>query len=366
MNDLRNLNPADEYRNEAGRDDENEKGGSGPVKKTTLLYMVLIAAFLAYAARHVYTNQVGEGSFRSEELRGELGENYVMVTFLSGIEYWKSCLKGFEDAAEALNVSIEYRGATQYDAREQITVLEQIIAKKPAGIAISAIDPDSLKGAIDKAVDAGIPVVLFDSGAPDSKAYSFLGTDNAAAGGAAAEQMAGLLGGQGQVAVITLPNQQNHDERTQGFQDAIRQRYPGMEVVAVEDDKGDAMIAKDLTKSLLKRYPNLAGVFVTEAAGGKGAGEAAAELERTGKLRVIAFDTDKDTLDMIREGRISATIAQGTWNMGYWSLQYLFHLHHDLTIPSPTASGDVSPLPVNVNTGISVVTPQNVDDYYAK
>ncbi|OWA33288.1 LacI family transcriptional regulator [Saccharibacillus sp. O16] len=336
------------------------------MKKTTLLYLVLIAAFLAYAARHVYTNQVGESAFRSQELRGELGENYVMVTFLSGIEYWKSCLKGFEDAADALNVSIEYRGATQYDAREQTTVLEQIIAKKPAGIAISAIDPDSLTGVINKAVDAGIPVVLFDSGAPGSKAYSFLGTDNYAAGGSAAQQMAGLLDGKGKVAVITLPNQQNHDERTRGFQDEIKQRYPGMEVIAVEDDKGDAMVAKGLTQSLLKRYPDLAGVFVTEAAGGKGAGEAARELERAEKLHVIAFDTDKDTLDMIREGSISATIAQGSWNMGYWSLQYLFHLHHNLTIPSPAASGEVAPLPVRVDTGISVVTPENVDDYYAK
>ncbi|WP_172195284.1 substrate-binding domain-containing protein [Saccharibacillus qingshengii] len=336
------------------------------MKKMALLYMVLIAAFLAYAAQHIYTNKADERSFRSQQLRGELGENYVMVTFLSGIEYWKSCLKGFEDAAGALNVSIEYRGATQYDAREQITVLEQIIAKKPAGIAISAIDTHSLTGVIDKAVDAGIPVVLFDSGAEGSKAYSFLGTDNYAAGAAAAERMADLLGGQGEVAVITLPFQQNHEERTRGFREAIERSYPGMKVVATEDDKGDAMVAKNLTQSLLRKHPDLAGVFVTEAAGGKGAGEAAAELVRDTKLRVIAFDTDKDTLDMIREGSISATIAQGTWNMGYWSLQYLFHLHHDLTIPSPAASGDVSPLPVGVDTGISIVTPDNVDDYYAK
>lgn len=336
------------------------------MKKTALLYALLIAAFLAYAAQHLYMNKIDERSFRPDELRGELGENYVMVTFLSGMEYWKSCLKGFEDAAEALNVSIEYRGATQYDAREQITVLEQIIAKKPAGIAISALDPNSLTEAIDKAVDAGIPVVLFDSGAPGSAAYSFLGTDNYAAGRTAANRMAELVGGQGEVAVITVPAQQNHVERTRGFRETIERSHPGMKVVAVEDDRGDAMEARELTEELLRKHPDLAGVFVTEAAGGKGAGQAAAELERERPLRVIAFDTDKDTLDMIREGSISATIAQGTWNMGYWSLQYLFHLHHDLTIPSPASAGDVSPLPVEVNTGISIVTSDNVDDYYAQ
>ncbi|GGO05473.1 substrate-binding domain-containing protein [Saccharibacillus kuerlensis] len=336
------------------------------MKKIILLYVLLIGAFLVYAVQHYQTGANEEDPFHSERLRGELGENYVMVTFLSGIEYWKSCLKGFEDAAETLNVSIEYRGATRYDTREQITVLEQIIAKKPAGIAISAIDPASLAGTIDKAVDAGIPVVLFDSDAPGSRAYSFLGTDNYEAGAAAARKMGQLVGGKGKVAVITLYSQQNHEERTRGFQETIDRAYPDMQVVAVEDDKGDAMVAKDLTRSLLEKEPDLAGVFVTEAVGGAGAAEAAKELGRTEQLHVVAFDTNKDTLDRIKEGNISASIAQGTWNMGYWSLQYLFHLHHDLTIPSPAASGVVSPVPVEVDTGISIVTPENVDDYYAK
>lgn len=331
-----------------------------------LLYAVLIGAFILYVAQHYSEAPERDSSFRGEGLRGEIGENYVMVTFLSGLEYWKSCLKGFEDAAEALGVSIEYRGATQYDAREQMTVLEQIIAKNPAGIAISAIDPLSLTAAINKAVDAGIPVVLFDSGAPESKAYSFLGTDNYQAGVTAANQMAKLTGEAGKVAVITQPDQQNHEDRIRGFTDTIRESYPRMKVVAVKNDKGDAMAAKKAAQELLKADPDLAGVFVTEAAGGTGAGEAAKELDRSQPLHIIAFDTDKDTLDMIKEGTISATIAQGTWNMGYWSLQYLFHLHHGLTIPSPTDSGEVSPLPVEVNTGISIVTKDNVDDYYAK
>ncbi|MNM31611.1 D-allose-binding periplasmic protein precursor [compost metagenome] len=336
------------------------------MKKVVLIYATLIGAFIIYVAQHYSEVSVRDSSFRGGGLRGEIGENYVMVTFLSGLEYWKSCLKGFEDAAEALDVSIEYRGATQYDAKEQMTVLEQIIAKKPAGIAISAIDPSSLTAAIDKAVKAGIPVVLFDSGAPESRAYSFLGTDNYQAGATAANQMAKLNGGSGKVAVITQPEQQNHKDRVRGFTDTIQVSYPRMKVVAVKNDKGDAMVAKRSALELLKSDPDLAGIFVTEAAGGTGAGEAAKESGRAQPLHIIAFDTDKDTLDLIKEGTISATIAQGTWNMGYWSLQYLFHLHHGLTIPSPTDSGEVSPLPVEVNTGISVVTKDNVDDYYAK
>ena len=87
-----------------------------------------------------------------------------MEKYIEGLRGWR----------DALGVTVDYRGSTQYDVEEQITVLEQVIAKRPAGIALSAIDSKALTSTINKAVDAGIPVVLFDADAPDSKAYSFL------------------------------------------------------------------------------------------------------------------------------------------------------------------------------------------------
>jgi ribose transport system substrate-binding protein len=193
-----------------------------------------------------------------------------------------------------------------------------------------------------------------------------LGTDNYKAGVTAADKMAELLGREGQVAVLTLPGQQNHEERSRGFRDTIRRQYPAMKVVEVADGRADAMVSRDESQRLMKAYPKLAGIFVTDATGGAGVGEAVLSQKNSHPLKIISFDTNKATLDMIRGGTISATIAQGTWNMGYWSLQYLFHLHHHLTIPAPSSTGDNTPLPVRVDTGISVVTRANVDDYYAK
>jgi ribose transport system substrate-binding protein len=335
------------------------------MKKLLLVYILLISAFVLYVFRFEYAGQVN-GTWEDRGLRGDIGETYMMITFQSGLEYWKSPLKGFEDAGDALGVTVEYRGATRYDAKEQTTVIEQAIARKPAGMAISAIDPQSLIPVISKAMDAGIPVVLFDADAPGSRAYSFLGTDNYKAGVTAADKMAELMAREGEVAVLTLPDQQNHEERTKGFRDTIQQRYPLMKIVEVADGHGDAMVSRDETIRLLKAHPKLAGIFVTEATGGAGAGEAVQNLKGARSLAIISFDTNKATLDMIKGGTISATIAQGTWNMGYWSLQYLFHLHHQLTVPAPSSLDENAPLPVTVDTGISVVTRTNVDDYYAK
>lgn len=336
------------------------------MKKLVLLYGVFMLLFLLLIVIYFRPSQLDSWGEVDKGLQGDIGEQYVMVTFQAGIDYWKPALKGFEDAAEALNVSVDYRGSTQYDVHEQMTVLEQVIARKPAGIALTAMEPKALTASINKAVDAGIPVVLFDSGVDDSKAYSFLGTDNYQAGVTAAHEFAKLLSEEGEVAVVTLPHQKNHQERVQGFQDTIRTEYPKMRVATIKDGKGDVVVSREVSKAAIRDYPDLRGIFITEAVGGVGVGEAVVEEGKLGSVKIISFDTDKGTLDMIQDGIISATLAQGTWNMGYWSLQFLFHLHHGLVQSNASAGGNERLLPPVVDTGVTVVTRANVGNYYAK
>ncbi len=321
--------------------------------------MLLIGLFVGYVYNYQTTDSI-EREWSENELTGNMDETYVMVTFQVGIDYWKRSLKGFEDAAEAMNVSVEYRGATQYDVDEEITVLEQVIAKNPAGIAVSTMDPRALNPVIENAVDAGIPVVMFDSDAPESEAYSFLGTDNYNAGVEAANKMAELLNEEGEVGVITQPHQLNHQERTQGFQDTIFVEYPNMKVVSIKDGRGEQMLSKAAAEDIMREYPDIAGIFATEANGGVGVGLATVANNRQDLIKIISFDTGKGTLDMIEDGVISATLAQGTWEMGYWSLQFLFHLQHDIV----EQENDSMPLPRFVDTGVTIVTKENVDSYY--
>ena len=113
------------------------------------------------------------------------------------------------------------------------------------------------------------------------------------------------------------------------------------------------------------RNPDLGGIFITEANGGVGVGDAMRALGNK-RVKIVSFDTDKGTLDMVKDGTIAATMAQGTWSMGYWSLQFLFHMKHELVQPANWQTTSMSPLPIRVDTGINVVTRGNVDEYYAK
>lgn len=337
------------------------------MKKLLFMYLVLILTLSTYLFAIYFRGGSAEAIEQESGLHGSMDEKYVMVNFLTGIDYWKNVLKGFEDASANLGVSIEYKGSTQYDVQEQIIVLEQVIARKPAGIALSAMDSEALNDAINKAVEAGIPVVMFDANAPDSAAYSFIGTNNYEAGVTAARQMANLVGNKGQIGIITHPNQLNHKQRTEGFQDTLRKEYPSLEVIAIEDGKGDQLVTEQKAKMLMNSYEKLVGIFVTEASGGVGVGNALIAEDAYKRVKVIGFDTDKGTLDMIKNGVLSATIAQGTWSMGYWSLIQLFHLHHEILEPIPDwRNTNIAPLPTYVDTGVSVVTKENVDHFYAK
>lgn len=334
------------------------KGVTVFVKKVIYVYIILGIIFLI-----VYKNYFQNIDILSvfkentQDKQVEREEEYVFVTFLVGIDYWKGVLKGAEDAAEILNVSIEYRGSSQYDVNEQIAILEQVIAKKPAGIAISTIDPELLNPTIDKAIESGIPVVLFDSNAPNSKAYKYIGTDNYQAGVTAANKMASLLNGSGQVAIVTSPTQENHKKRVNGFINTMNEKYKGIEIVEIIDSEGDQQNAKVEVTRLLSDNNEIDGIFSTEANSSVGVGEAAEILGLGGKVKIIGFDTEKETLDMIKDGTIDASISQDTWKMGFWSLQYLYQINHHSDLGENRTK-------IATDTGTVIVTKGNVDKFY--
>jgi ribose transport system substrate-binding protein len=304
------------------------------------------------------------GGSGSGSLSGSPNETYYMVTFLSGIEYWKGVYAGMQQAAKDLHVNTVYTGAAQYDINQEVTTLEQVIAKKPAGIMVTAINAKALTPVINQAIAAGIPVITFDSDVPDSNRYAYLGTSNEEAGQNAAKYLGQQLGGSGQVAIVSTPGELNLDQRSQGFQEEMKKDYPNVQIVAEENGNSDQIKTAQVTSTLLQKYPNLSGVFATEADEGTGVATAVKEANKTSAIKIVSFDTNKSTLQQIKDGQVTATIAQGTWNMGYWGLMDAFAVHHDLLHPvSNWKTAHVDPVPPSVDTGVTVITKDNVDFY---
>lgn len=293
--------------------------------------------------------------------RAQGSQTYTMVTFVSGIDYWKDCFRGMQDAAAELGVEAIYTGTPENDITAQVRVLEEVIGQQPNGILLTVINPDGLKPTIDAAIDAGIPLVTFDADSPLSKRYSFVGTGNYYAGVVAARYL-GPLVGEGKVAISSVTAQLNHVQRRQGFIDTLAAEYPKVVTSSdlIVDDQNNSTLAAQGMAAVLQANPDIKGIFATNALGGVGVGQAVREAGLSDQIKIIAFDYDEGTLDLIDSGQLSATLAQGTWQMGYWGMKMVYAVANGLikSVSDWQAAG-ISPLPPNVDTGVVVITKEN-------
>src|SRR5229473_3835561 len=255
-------------------------------------------------------------------------ERYVFVATNIDLPYWQEAQAGFLDAAKQLGVRAEMIGPVNYDPASEAGMFQDVIEKQPAGICLSAARPEMFKTRIDKAISAGIPVICVDADVPDSRRVLYIGTDNLKAGRESLKRMAALVPGKGNIAVITIPGQRNLDDRLAGVADALK-NFPGLKLTKILDDKGDWRNAFDQISDLILKKEKVDGIICLEAAGGNGAAGALQRFNLEGKVPIVAFDNDPETLDWIEKGAITATITQKPYVMSYYGLKFLDDLHHN-------------------------------------
>jgi ribose transport system substrate-binding protein len=287
-------------------------------------------------------------------------EQYYLIAANVNVPYWQEAQAGLTDAAKAMGVKAEMDGPTTMSPKDELDSFNKAVALHPSGILVSVSSPDLFNGPIAAAVQSGIPVICLDSDAPDSKRVMFVGTDNFRAGQESGKRMADILKGQGQIVIIAIAGQLNQDERVRGVNDALK-KSPGIKVIQTIDDKGDPRQAYDAISALLAKKQKIDGIIALEASGGAGAADTLHREDLTGKVAIVAFDKDPETLDWIDKGAINATVVQKPYIMSYYGIHFLDDLHHNIvheykdwrTAPS-------APLPAWVDTGTAVIDKSNL------
>jgi len=293
----------------------------------------------------------------------EADERYVFVATNINLPYWQNAQAGFLDAAKSLGVKAELVGPPGYQPNAELGMFRQVVEQNPAGICLSAGRPEIFQAEIDKAIAQGIPVVCVDADVPDSKRVLYIGTDNVKAGRESVQRMASLLLDKGSIAVVTIQGQRNLDDRVAGVADALK-NFPALKLVGILDGKGDARTAFDQVSALLQKKEKVNGIICLEATGGSGAADALHRLNMEGKVTIVAFDDDPETLDWIERGAIAATIAQKPYVMSYYGLKFLDDLHHNAVHQfTDWRTALAPPMPTFVDTGTVVVDKNNLKIY---
>lgn len=319
---------------------------SRPGTKSTFSAVLLAAVALASCAKSAHDEH----------------ERYVFVASNINLPYWEEAAAGFRDAAKALGIEVkgEMIGPEKYDPSAEIGMFRDVVAQHPAGICLSAARPELFKDEIDKAIAQGIPVVCVDSDVPESKRVMYIGTDNFRAGRESLRRMGTLLKNRGDIYVISIPGQHNLDDRVAGAADALK-NYPALKIVKIIDDEGDGRVAFDRISELIQKKEKVDGIICLEATGGPGAAAAIHRFNMDGKIPVVAFDKDPETLDWIDRGVITATIAQKPYVMSYYGLKFLDDLHHNAVREfKDWQTAPAAPLPTSIDTGTAVVDKGNL------
>jgi simple sugar transport system substrate-binding protein len=274
------------------------------------------------------------------------GEEYTiaMVTHEApGDTFWDKIRNGAEAAAANHNITLNY--SNNQDAGEQSTLIQNAIDSGVAGIATTMPTPDAIGPNVQKAVDAGIPVVAFNAGINDYKNYGvsmYFGSDEDLAGQTVGTRITEQTPGH-TVCVIQEQGQVQLEARCAG----VAKTNPDTEVLYVNGR--DLPAVQQTIGAKLQEDATITNVVTLGADIALAAGQAKADSGS--QANVVTFDLNADVAEAIESGEISFSVDQQPYVQGYMAVTALW-----LNLTNGNDIGGGGP----VLTGPSIVDESNI------
>ncbi|HKW98313.1 MAG TPA: substrate-binding domain-containing protein [Bryobacteraceae bacterium] len=264
--------------------------------------------------------------------------------------FWQTVHAGAIKAARESHLEIEWNAPTlEIDSSRQIEIVDSMINRRLAGIALAPVDRHALVAVVERAARAGIPVSIFDSAIDTDRIVSYVATDNTEGGRIAARRLGEILGGKGKVGVIGfMPGSASTMEREDGFQNEIHKRFPAIEIVGMQFGMADRAKAMAETENILTAHPDLAGIFADNESSSAGAVQAL-KSRGTKNVKLVAFDASDQLIADLRSGAIDSLVVQNPFRMGYESTRAIAL---KLAGQSP---------PAKVDSGVTLVRREDLD-----
>lgn len=256
----------------------------------------------------------------------EQAKTYVLVPKNLGNPYFDTANKGAQEAGKELGVTVTYQGSATADATQQIQLLNSLIAQKVNGLAISADDSDALVPVGKQAMDAGIPVVTWDSAiSPGGRTVHI---NQAVAADIAAIQIkmaSDLAGGEGQIAILsatsTAPNQNEWIALME--KELKKPEYAKLELVTTVYGDDEDTKSYNEANGLMQTYPDLKVIIAPTTVGIAASARAVQDADKVGKVFVTGLGTPNQMREYVKSG---ASPEFALWNpsdLGYLAIYTL-------------------------------------------
>jgi ribose transport system substrate-binding protein len=271
-------------------------------------------------------------------------------------EFWKSVHAGAVKASRELGVEIVWKGPLKEDdLKSQIDLVQSFTAQGVSGIVLAPLNDSALAASVKNATRSGVSVVIFDSDSKGEDHVSFVATDNRAAGRLAGEEMARLLGGQGNLVVLRYQEgSASTNHREEGFLEAVR-KHPGLTIKSANQYGGATTesafsASENLLIAQSAEQGGVDGIFTPNESTSFGMLLALDKTKLAGKPKFIGFDASDKLVAALRDGKLHGLVLQDPFTMGY------------LGVKTMTAHLRGEQVDKRIDTGSKLVTRANMNE----
>jgi len=275
----------------------------------------------------------------------------VYIPGLTGNPFYNTVSCGAKAEAAKLGVKYDYQGASTFGVAEQTKVLNAVVATKPGAIMISITDPTAMVGPLTAAKHAGIKIIGIDGDLNDKSIMTTnIQSDGVAGGELAGDALAKAVGEKGTVLIIdNATGSVVSKARTDGFAKAIG-KYPDMKVLPIQYSGNDVSKAASIVSTTANTNSDLVGVFGAETNNTQGALTGVREAGKSGKIKVVGYDTSDPIVAALKDGSLTGTVVQYPRGEGATGVQSAVAAMQGKDVPRNQSADAIFVTPETVNS----------------
>ena len=254
----------------------------------------------------------------------------ALVYGIKGDAFYVTMVKGAQQKADELGVNLVADGPSQWNPALQTPIVDAMIARKVDGLIAVPNDPQAMVAALQRASDAGMPVVTTDqyigngdyATGPVTFPLSYIASDNFGGGKLACESLIKGMGGKGKLYVlVSTANVPSDTARRDGCLEAVKATGGAVSLAGVDYTQSNATIATTQTQAMLQKSPDIGAIFGGNLFSAQGAAAAVKTANLSGTVKIASFDAPEQAIDDLRNNVVDIVIAQQPALIGATAVQ---------------------------------------------
>jgi ribose transport system substrate-binding protein len=274
--------------------------------------------------------------------------------------FYITMAKAARAEAAARGVKLLVGGPVNFDAAEQIPIVEAMMSRGISAMLIAACNQTALIQPLQRVHDAGIKVISVDtfigngdySRGPITFPLSYIGSDNLEGGKIVGDALIKSIGGAGKIYIQdTTPGTSSTAQRVQGCKQAIAATNGAVTLVGVDYNYHSVPKSTAETQAIIQKVSDLAGIFGTSVGSVEGISQGIKNANKFGAIKIASFDAPEQAITDLRNGIVDILLAQKPADMGRIGVDYAVD----------ALNGNMNAIHKLVHTGFVIIDKDNID-----